>query len=94
MTLADRATIANMCPEYGATVGYFPVDDETLNYMRNTGRPDELVSLVETYTKAQGFSALMTCLILNIRMLSIWILSTIQTEPCGTKTTTRPDNFG
>ncbi|VAW41748.1 Aconitate hydratase [hydrothermal vent metagenome] len=54
MTLADRATIANMCPEYGATVGYFPVDTETLNYLRNTGRPDELVDLVEKYTKAQG----------------------------------------
>jgi aconitate hydratase len=54
MTLADRATIANMCPEYGATVGFFPVDAETLNYMRNTGRPDELVDLVERYTKAQG----------------------------------------
>ncbi len=54
MTLADRATIANMCPEYGATVGFFPVDAETLNYMRNTGRPEELVQLVETYTKAQG----------------------------------------
>jgi aconitate hydratase len=54
MSLADRATIANMCPEYGATVGYFPVDEETLKYMRNTGRPDELVDLVERYTKAQG----------------------------------------
>ncbi len=54
MTLADRATIANMCPEYGATVGFFPVDDETLNYMRNTGRPDDLLDLVEKYTKAQG----------------------------------------
>ncbi|MCP4358257.1 MAG: aconitate hydratase AcnA [Chloroflexi bacterium] len=54
MTLADRATIANMCPEYGATVGFFPVDEETLNYMRKTGRPDELVDLVEKYTKAQG----------------------------------------
>ncbi len=54
ITLADRATIANMCPEYGATVGFFPVDDETLNYMSNTGRPDELVNLVRTYTKAQG----------------------------------------
>jgi aconitate hydratase len=54
MSLADRATIANMCPEYGATVGFFPVDDETLNYMRKTGRPDELVSLVEQYCKAQG----------------------------------------
>jgi aconitate hydratase len=54
MTLADRATIANMCPEYGATVGFFPVDAETLNYLRQTGRPDELVDLVEKYTKAQG----------------------------------------
>jgi aconitate hydratase len=54
MTLADRATIANMCPEYGATVGFFPVDDETLNYLRNTGRPKPLVDLVERYTKEQG----------------------------------------
>jgi aconitate hydratase len=54
MSLADRATIANMCPEYGATVGFFPVDDETLNYMRNTGRSDELISLVEQYCKEQG----------------------------------------
>ncbi len=54
MTLADRATIANMCPEYGATVGFFPVDAETLNYMRNTGRSEAQVKLVETYTKAQG----------------------------------------
>jgi aconitate hydratase len=54
MTLADRATIANMCPEYGATVGYFPVDAETLNYMRSTGRPAELIDLVEKYCRAQG----------------------------------------
>lgn len=54
MTLADRATIANMCPEYGATVGFFPVDQETLKYLRNTGRPAQLVDLVERYTKEQG----------------------------------------
>jgi aconitate hydratase len=54
MSLPDRATIANMCPEYGATVGFFPVDVETLNYMRRTGRPEELVDLVERYTKEQG----------------------------------------
>lgn len=54
LTLADRATISNMSPEYGATVGYFPVDDETLNYLRNTGRSDELVSIVEHYCKEQG----------------------------------------
>ena len=52
--VADRATIANMAPEYGATVGFFPVDEQTLVYLRQTGRPDALVSLVERYTKAQG----------------------------------------
>ena len=47
MSLADRATIANMAPEYGATIGFFPVDDETLRYLRLTGRPEAVVSLVE-----------------------------------------------
>jgi aconitate hydratase len=54
MSLPNRATLANMCPEYGATVGFFPVDDETLNYLRRTGRSEELVNLVERYTKEQG----------------------------------------
>jgi len=54
LTLADRATIANMAPEYGATVGYFPVDAETLAYMRGTGREEALVSMVEAYFKEQG----------------------------------------
>ncbi|NVF16196.1 aconitate hydratase AcnA [Vreelandella maris] len=54
LPLADRATIANMAPEYGATCGFFPVDDETLNYMRLTGREDEQIALVEAYSKAQG----------------------------------------
>ena len=54
MSLADRATIANMAPEYGATMGFFPIDEETLNYLRRTGRTDEEVQLVEAYTKAQG----------------------------------------
>ncbi|MCL6600490.1 MAG: aconitate hydratase AcnA, partial [Alicyclobacillus macrosporangiidus] len=54
ISLADRATVANMAPEYGATMGFFPVDDETLNYLRSTGRSEELVALVEAYTKAQG----------------------------------------
>lgn len=53
LSLPDRATIANMAPEYGATIGFFPVDDETLRYLRNTGRSDDLVDLVERYTKAQ-----------------------------------------
>ncbi len=54
MSLADRATISNMAPEYGATVGFFPTDSESLNYMRNTGRPEELVQLTEAYCKVQG----------------------------------------
>ena len=54
MTLADRATIANMAPEYGATMGFFPIDDETLAYLRLTGRPAEQVTLVERYMKEQG----------------------------------------
>jgi aconitate hydratase len=54
MSLADRATIANMAPEYGATCGFFPVDDETLNYLRRTGRSGAEVTLVERYSKEQG----------------------------------------
>jgi aconitate hydratase len=54
LSLADRATIANMAPEYGATIGYFPVDDETLRYLRLTGRSEELVTRVEAYCKEQG----------------------------------------
>ncbi|HJS20685.1 MAG TPA: aconitate hydratase AcnA [Anaerolineales bacterium] len=54
MPLTDRATIANMAPEYGATVGFFPVDEETLRYMRLTGRPEEVVQRTEAYMRAQG----------------------------------------
>ncbi|HET7457327.1 MAG TPA: aconitate hydratase AcnA [Gemmatimonadaceae bacterium] len=54
LSLADRATIANMAPEYGATMGFFPVDAETLKYLRLSGRAEEQVQLVEAYTKAQG----------------------------------------
>ncbi|TNF64860.1 MAG: aconitate hydratase AcnA [Rhodobacteraceae bacterium] len=55
LPLADRATIANMAPEYGATCGFFPVDDETLRYLRNTGRDEARVALVEAYAKENGF---------------------------------------
>jgi aconitate hydratase len=54
ISLPDRATIANMAPEYGATIGFFPIDDEALQYMRNTGRSEELVKTVESYMKLQG----------------------------------------
>ena len=54
MSLTDRATIANMAPEYGATMGYFPVDEETLRYMRLTGRSEEVIARTEAYLHAQG----------------------------------------
>src|SRR5213078_3277170 len=54
LPLADRATIANMAPEYGATMGFFPTDEETLKYLRLSGRPEPHVKLVEAYCKAQG----------------------------------------
>ena len=54
LPLADRATIANMAPEYGATCGIFPIDQESLNYLRLSGRDEALITLVETYAKAQG----------------------------------------
>jgi len=60
LTLPDRATIANMAPEYGATMGYFPVDEETLAYLRGTGRPEELVKLVEDYYRAQSLFGIAT----------------------------------
>src|SRR5437016_9293793 len=54
LSLADRATISNMAPEYGATIGLFPIDSETLNYLKLTGREPSHINLVETYAKAQG----------------------------------------
>ena len=54
LSLADRATISNMCPEYGATIGYFPVDRQTIDYMRNTGRDEEHVKLIEEYLRANS----------------------------------------
>ena len=57
LTLADRATIANMAPEYGATCGFFPIDDETLKYLKFSGRDQNTVNLVEAYAKEQGLWA-------------------------------------
>ena len=57
LTLADRATIANMAPEYGATCGFFPVDEETLKYLKFSGRDQNTIDLVEDYAKAQGLWA-------------------------------------
>jgi len=57
LSVADRATIANMAPEYGATIGYFPIDEKTLEYLRLTGRSDEAIALVESYARTQGLFA-------------------------------------
>ena len=57
LTLADRATIANMAPEYGATCGFFPIDEETLKYLRFSGRDENTVNIVEKYAKEQGLWA-------------------------------------
>ena len=54
LTIADRATLGNMAPEYGATCGFSPIDDDTIRYLKDTGRPAELIKLVEAYAKAQG----------------------------------------
>ncbi|MGD0617744.1 MAG: aconitate hydratase AcnA [Bryobacteraceae bacterium] len=54
LSLADRATIANMAPEYGATIGFFPIDDKTLDYLRMTNRPADQIALVEAYAREQG----------------------------------------
>jgi len=54
LTIADRATLGNMSPEYGATCGFSPIDDDTIRYMKDTGRPGDLVALVAAYAKAQG----------------------------------------
>ena len=54
LAVPDRATIANMAPEYGATMGFFPVDDATIDYLRGTGRTDEEIDAFEAYFKAQG----------------------------------------
>ncbi len=58
LAVADRATVANMAPEYGATVGYFPIDEKTLEYLELTGREEEQIALVEAYARAQGVFAL------------------------------------
>jgi len=67
LSLEDRATIANMAPEYGATMGFFPVDDETINYLRLTGRPENVIALIETYCKEQGLfsTKTMKCPVFN-----------------------------
>ena len=86
ISLADRATVANMAPEYGATIGFFPVDNETLNFLRRTGRTEEQIALVEAYYKAQDmFRTDDTPDPMFYRYRSSLILSTIVPSLAGPK---------
>lgn len=72
MSVADRATVANMSPENGATITYFPVDNKTLDYLRLSGRTEEQVELVEAYCKANGlFIRMMPIPLVIQRLLSL-----------------------
>jgi aconitate hydratase len=85
MPVADRATIANMSPEYGATMGFFPVDDETLKYLRRTGRTEEEVQLVERYNKEQGLFRTASSAPAKYTTLAKLDLSTIEPSLAGPK---------
>jgi len=82
LTLADRATIANMAPEYGATCGFFPVDNESLKYLKLSGRDEETIALVEKYSKEQGFWASSDVMFTNTLSLDV---GTVVTSISGPK---------
>ncbi|MHB2015669.1 MAG: aconitate hydratase AcnA [Candidatus Xenobia bacterium] len=82
LSLADRATLANMAPEYGATMGFFPVDEETLRYLRFTGREEKHVELIEAYYKAQGLMGEQACEYSDTLELD---LATVQPSLAGPK---------
>ena len=85
MSLADRATIANMAPEYGATMGFFPVDSETLVYMRRTGRTSDEIELVERYCKEQGLFLIDGSPELNYTKILTLDLESIEPSMAGPK---------
>jgi aconitate hydratase len=85
LTLADRATLSNMAPEYGATAAIFPVDDQTVAYLRGTGRSDDLVSLVERYTKEQGMFRTDESPVPNFNEVLELDLSTVEPSLAGPK---------
>ncbi|MCE9606840.1 MAG: aconitate hydratase AcnA, partial [Planctomycetia bacterium] len=85
MKLADRATIANMAPEYGATMGFFPIDDETLHFLRRTGRTEKEIDLVERYMKEQGLFRTDATPVPKFTKLLTLDLSTIEPSLAGPK---------
>jgi aconitate hydratase len=85
LPVVDRATIANMAPEYGATMGFFPIDEETISYLRGTGRSDELCSAFEAYYKAQGLWGIPSKGELNYSVELELDLGTVQPGVAGPK---------
>ncbi len=85
MTLADRATVANMAPEYGATMGFFPIDEETLRFLRRTGRSDQEIDLVERYTKEQQLFLTADLPVPNYTKTVALDLSTVEPSLAGPK---------
>src|SRR5947209_2760476 len=85
LSLADRATIANMAPEYGATMGYFPVDEETCNYMRLTGRTDDQIAAFRDYFQAQGLFGMPKKGDLNYTTVLELDLATVKASVAGPK---------
>jgi aconitate hydratase len=83
LALADRATVANMAPEYGASLGFFPVDDETLSYLRATGRGPHHLDLVERYTRAQGLFRTSQAPLPNFASLLEFDLGSVETSLAG-----------
>lgn len=61
LSIADRATIANMCPEYGATIGFFPVDEVSIDYLRQTNRDEAKIKVISAYMKATGMMRYFRC---------------------------------
>jgi aconitate hydratase len=85
LSLADRATIANMAPEYGATMGYFPVDEETCNYLRLTGRTDDQIAAFRNYFQAQGLFGMPKTGDLNYTTVLELDLATVKASVAGPK---------
>ncbi|MEQ1837511.1 MAG: aconitate hydratase [Candidatus Nitrotoga sp.] len=85
LTLPDRATIANMAPEYGATMGFFPVDDVTIDYLRNTGRSDDEINACQSYYKAQGLYGMPMAGAIDYSQVVELNLSNVQPSLAGPK---------
>ena len=92
LPLADRATIANMAPEYGATCGFFPVDEESLDYLRLTGRDEEQINVVEEYCKSKRLILYSRCRRANLIQMLLKLIFLKLKQTFWSKTSTRFDS--